>query len=130
MRLPARILLVDDEDSFRYAAGVALRSAGYRAEDAADGKEAFARILSARDAGDPFDLVVTDIRMPEMSGMEMIDALRGRGDRTAVCAITCFSDRALVAELAGRGCTDYLEKPFNPRELVAWVGEQLGKKRG
>ena len=127
MRLPARLLLVDDEDSFRFAAGVALRRAGYRVEDAADGKAALAKIVSARDAGDPFDLVVTDIRMPEMSGIEMIDALRERGDRTAVCAITCFGDRALVAELAGKGCAEYLEKPFNPPELVAWVGGQLGK---
>jgi CheY-like chemotaxis protein len=129
VRLPARVLLVDDEGSFRYAAGVALRRAGYRAEDAADGKEALAQILSARDAGDPFDLVVTDIRMPEMSGIEMIDALRERGDRTPVCAITCFGDQALVAELAGKGCTEYLEKPFDPPELVAWVGGQLGKRR-
>jgi CheY-like chemotaxis protein len=130
VRLPARVLLVDDEDSFRYAAGVALRRAGYRVEDAAEGKEALARILSARDAGDPFDLVVTDIRMPRMSGTEMIDALRERGDNTTVCAITSFGDRELVAELAGRGCTEYLEKPFNPPELVAWVGGQLGKRRG
>jgi CheY-like chemotaxis protein len=122
-----RILLVDDEEVFRFAARVALRRCGYRVAEAPDGKEALTMIVSARDAGDPFDLVVTDIRMPEMSGIEMIDALRERGDRTAVCAITCFGDRALVSELAGKGCAEYLEKPFNPPELVAWVGEQLGK---
>lgn len=129
MTLPARVLLVDDEDSFRFAAGVVLRRAGYRVEDAADGKAALEKIVSARGAGDPFDLVVTDIRMPVMSGIEMIDALRERGDKTAVCAITCFGDRALVAELAGKGCAEYLEKPFDPAELVAWVGGQLGKAR-
>jgi len=125
-----RILLVDDEEGFRFAAGVALRRGGYRVEEAMDGMDALAKLLSARHAGDPFDLVVTDIRMPVMSGTELIDALRGGGDSTAVCAITCFGDRALVEELAGKGCTEYLEKPFDPAELVAWVGGQLGKGGG
>jgi len=127
---PPHILLVDDEKGFRFAAGVALRRGGYRVEEAADGKEALAKILSARDAGDPFDLVITDIRMPEMSGIELIDALVERGDRTAVCAITCFGDQALIAELAGKGCTEYLEKPFDPEKLAAWVDGQLGAGRG
>ena len=124
---PPRVLFVDDESGFRFAAGVALRRGGYRVEEAADGKEALAKILSAQDAGEPFDLVVTDIRMPAMSGIELIDALVERGDRTTVCAITCFGDRPLIAELAGKGCTEHLEKPFDPEKLVAWVGGQLGE---
>ena len=115
---PPRILLVDDEEGFRFAAGVALRRAGYRVEEAADGKEALRKILSARDAGYPFHLVVTDIRMPVMSGIDLIGALREHGVGTPLCAITCFGDRALVSELAGKGCTEYLEKPFEPEDLV------------
>ena len=113
-----RILLVDDEEGFRFSAGVALRRAGYRVEEAADGKEALRKILSARDAGYPFHLVVTDIRMPVMSGIDLIGALREHGVGTPLCAITCFGDRALVSELAGKGCTEYLEKPFEPEDLV------------
>ena len=128
-RTPAHILLVDDEAAFRFAAGVALRRDGYRVEEASDGKEALGKALSSRDAGDPFLLVVTDIRMPVMSGIELIDALREHGVGTALCAITCFGDRALVSELAGKGCTDYLEKPFAPEDLLKRVGEMLGKDR-
>ncbi|HSB35851.1 MAG TPA: response regulator [Thermoanaerobaculia bacterium] len=124
-----RILLVDDEEGFRFAAGVALRRGGYRLEEAADGKEALAKIVSARRAGDPIDLVVTDIRMPVMSGIELIDAIAADDLRVPVCAITCFGDRTLVAELAGKGCAEYLEKPFEPEELVSWVGEQLERRR-
>lgn len=113
-----RILLVDDEEGFRFGAGVVLRRDGYRVEEAADGKEALRKILSARDAGDPVRLVVTDIRMPVMSGIELIDALREQGVETALCAITCFGDQVLVAELAGKGCTEYIEKPFPPEDLV------------
>ena len=115
---PPRILLVDDEEGFRFAAGVALRRAGYRVEEATDGKKALRMILSARDAGDPFRLVVTDIRMPVMSGIDLIGAIREHGVGTALCAITCFGDRALVSELAGKGCTEYLEKPFEPEDLI------------
>ena len=123
-----RILLVDDEQEFRFGAGVVLRRAGYRVEEAADGKEALRKVLSARDAGDPVRLVVTDIRMPVMSGIELIDALREQGVVTALCAITCFGDQALVSELAGKGCTVYIEKPFPPEELLNRVGELLGKE--
>jgi CheY-like chemotaxis protein len=123
-----RILLVDDEEGFRFGAGVALRRVGYRVEEAADGREALRKILSARDAGDPVRLVVTDIRMPVMSGIELIDALRDQGVDTALCAITCFGDQDLVSQLAGKGCTEYIEKPFPPEELLRRVGELLGKE--
>jgi len=129
LHTPARILLVDDEPAFRFAAGVALRRDGYRVEEAADGKEALGKALSARNDGDPFRLVVTDIRMPVMSGIELIEALREHGVGTSLCAITCFGDRALVSELAGKGCADYLEKPFAPEELLKRVGEMLGKEQ-
>lgn len=126
----ARILLVDDEDSFRYAAMVALRRHGYRVAEAANGKEALEKIIPTRDAGDPFDLVVTDIRMPVMSGMELIDALRERRIETAVCAITCFGDRDLVVKLAGKGCDNYLEKPFAPDDLVNRIRSILNGTSG
>src|SRR5512134_120499 len=120
-----RVLLVDDEASFRFAAVVAMRGGGYRVEEAADGKEALRKILAARESGDPFHLVITDIRMPVMSGIELIDALRENGVDAGLCAITCFGDQALVEQLAGRGCADYLEKPFTPEDLVRRIRVML-----
>lgn len=125
MNAAPRILLVDDEAPFRFSATVALRRSGFRVAEAPDGKEALSAILEARDAGDPFHLVVTDIRMPEMSGMELIDALALHGIRTPVCAITCYGDQDLVTELAAKGCAEYLEKPFSPEELVGWISRIL-----
>jgi CheY-like chemotaxis protein len=126
----ARILLVDDEEAFRFSAVVALRRGGYRAEEAADGKEALRKVLAARDAGDPFRLVITDIRMPVMSGIEMIDAMREHGVCTEVFAITGFGDQALIDELAGKGCTETIEKPFPSVELLARLKEIFEKVGG
>lgn len=119
------VMIVDDEKGFRFSAVVALRSRGYRVSEAGNGREALEKILSARAARDPVRLVVTDIRMPVMSGIELIDALREHGIDAALCAITCFGDGALVSELAGKGCTEYLEKPFIPEELVNRVRSML-----
>lgn len=128
--LSARVLLVDDEALFRLAAVVAMLQHGYRAEEAADGKEALGKVLAARQSGDPFRLVVTDIRMPVMSGLELIDALREERVDTRVCAITGFGEPDLVGELAGKGCTDYIEKPFPPEVLLARVGKILERAGG
>ena len=124
------ILIADDEEGFRVGAAVALRRHGYRVTEAGNGGEALDKILSAREAGDPVRLVVTDIRMPVMSGIDLIDALREHGVDTALCAITCFGDQELVTELAGKGCGDYLEKPFAPDELVNRIREILGVMPG
>lgn len=115
------ILIVDDEAPFRFASGVALRRKGYRVTEAGDGKQALEKVLEARERSDPFHLVVTDIRMPEMSGLELIDALKRYEVAVPVCAITCFGDKELVCELSRKGCRDYLEKPFEPEELVEQI---------
>lgn len=124
------ILIVDDEASFRFSAGVALRRSGYRVTEAGDGKQALEKVLDARERSDPFHLVVTDIRMPVSSGLELIDALKQHGVSVPVCAITCFGDRALVSELLSKGCGEYLEKPFEPEELVERIGTILRRGEG
>ena len=124
------VLIVDDEEGFRVGAVVALRRGGYRVTEAGNGGDALEKILAARDVGYPVHLVVTDIRMPVMSGIELIDALRERGIETAVCAITCFGDGDLVAELAGKGCGDYLEKPFAPDDLLNRIRSILDRRSG
>jgi CheY-like chemotaxis protein len=119
------ILLVDDEEEFRFSAGVALRQAGYRIDMAGDGREALEKILVSREGTEPFDLLVLDIRMPGMSGTELIDELRSRDISLPVFVMTCFGDKALLDELGSKGCRAVIEKPFRPRDLVDRIASLL-----
>lgn len=127
METSKHILLVDDEPDFLFSAGFALRKAGYKVQVAENGKEALDKILKAQNAGEPFDLLVTDIRMPWISGFELMDTMRLWGVRTPFVAMTCFSDSDLVIELKRRGCEEVIEKPFAPDSLVMRIGLFLNR---
>jgi two-component system response regulator ChvI len=110
------IALVDDEESLRETVGFALKRAGFRVEAHADGLaawESFARALP--------DLVVLDILMPRMDGIELCRRLRALSERLPILFLSSRDeelDRVLGLEL---GADDYLCKPFSMRELVARV---------
>jgi two-component system, OmpR family, response regulator len=108
-------LVVDDEARIREVVEYALRREGFRVSSAADGQQALE--LAARD--EP-DLVVLDVMLPELDGLEVCRQLRRRS-RAPVLFLSARSeevDRIVGLELGG---DDYLTKPFSPRELVARV---------
>jgi two-component system response regulator ChvI len=110
------VAVVDDEESIRETLGFALRRAGYRVETYPDGRDAwdaFQRTLP--------DLVVLDIVMPRLDGLELCRRLRARSETLPIIFLTSRDeelDRVLGLEL---GADDYLCKPFSVRELVARV---------
>jgi two-component system OmpR family response regulator len=109
------VLLVDDDPHLREVARYALAQAGFRVEEAADGRAA----LAAARARAP-DLIVLDVRMPELDGLEVCRELR-KTSRVPIVFLSSADDeldRVLGLELGG---DDYLGKPFSPRELVARV---------
>jgi len=113
--LTHRILVVDDDQHIREVICVALRKAGMVALEARDGKEALARF-----AGEQPELIVLDVGMPELDGLEVCRQIR----KTSNVPILFLSardeeiDRVLGLEMGG---DDYVTKPFSPRELVARV---------
>ena len=121
------ILVVDDEREFQFSAEIALRRAGYRAEVAGDGMEALAKFAESEQRKDPFDLVVLDIRMPGMSGVELMDEMSRRGIFVPVFVMTCFVEKGLARELNARGCLDVIEKPFPPQELVSRIADLFSR---
>src|SRR5919109_1687951 len=114
--VPARIVVVDDDEALRNAVRRALRLEGYDVELAGDGAEGLARL-----AGLGADLVVLDVLMPVLDGVAVCRRLRESGDRTPILMLTArdaVSDR--VAGLDA-GADDYLTKPFALEELLARV---------
>jgi two-component system, OmpR family, response regulator len=113
-----KILVVDDDPGIRDVVCFALQKAGFATVVAADGEQALARFASEKPA-----LVVLDILMPELDGVEVCRRLRGdaRGRATPIVFLSSKDDevdRIVGLEVGG---DDYVAKPFSPRELVARV---------
>jgi DNA-binding response OmpR family regulator len=117
-----RILLVDDERAIVDAVGYALRSEGYEVETSENGERALARAVE-----DGFDLVVLDLRLPGLSGIEVCRRLRERSD-IPILMLTARDaevDRVLGLE---SGADDYVTKPFSMAELISRVRSILRRR--
>ncbi len=118
---PARILVVDDDQSSRDLLVRILTGAGHRVTALTDGREA----VAALDAGDAPDLVVSDIRMAEMDGLQVIDAFRDRAPDTPVILVTAFGNIDGAVEAIRRGAADYLSKPYDVDAIQIVVARAL-----
>lgn len=117
-----RALVVDDEAAIRAAVRRSLERHGWQVDEAADGQEGWLRLDVGGRPG-PYHVVVTDLRMPGLSGIELVDRLRAThpdlADRTVV--ITGDTASPAVAEFLARLKTPHLQKPFDIRTLVQMV---------
>jgi DNA-binding response OmpR family regulator len=119
------ILVVEDEINIRRSLVMILEQAGYRVEDYPDGKAALQRVHETENGRPKFDLLVTDVIMPGVSGLELIDQIRAEGYRLPVLIITGYRDEAMTWELYKRGCRAVIDKPFGLQELLQNVEFQL-----
>ncbi|HJO68004.1 response regulator [Sphingomonas sanguinis] len=122
--MSASILTVDDSASLRMAIRIALTGAGYAVTEAADGVEGLAKATATR-----FDLIVTDLNMPNMDGLQMIRALREQPAQAGVPIIflTTESDDAMKAQAKAAGATGWLVKPFQPEQLIRVAQKVLAR---
>jgi CheY-like chemotaxis protein len=121
----ARILVADDDPSMRVVVAEVLAKDGHLVEQATDGRELLA--LLTVDAAQPYDLIVSDIRMPGLTGLQILEALRASEQRTPVILMTAFGDEPTRARAEAFGAV-MLEKPFTMEELRAWVGRLLTRR--
>lgn len=119
-----QILLLDDEPIVGKRLRPALTKIGCDVEVFQDPIAAVARIKEKE-----FDIVVTDIRMDEMDGMQVLEYVREKSPRTKVIMITGYAMIALAREAMEKGAFDFIAKPFKPddlRQVIAKAAEALG----
>lgn len=122
--MTASILTVDDSPSLRMAIRIALTGAGYDVTEAGDGVEG----LNAANAA-KFDMIITDLNMPNMDGLTMIRELRKDPAQcgTPIIFLTTESDDAMKQQAKAAGATGWLVKPFVPEQLVKVARKVLGR---
>jgi DNA-binding response OmpR family regulator len=116
----ARVLLVEDEPAIRLAVRDALAFSGHAVDTVDDGEDALRRGLERG-----HDLVVLDIRLPRLDGLEVCRRLRAAGVRTPLLMLTAKGTEADKLEGLGAGADDYVPKPFSVKELLARVAALL-----
>jgi two-component system response regulator PilR (NtrC family) len=122
-----RILVVEDEKSMRDLLALMLRKEGYAVESADSGLKARDRMESGREG--PFDLVISDISMPGMSGLDLLRYARKGMPETAVILMTAYGTKETAIEALNEGALYYVEKPFDLDEVKAVVRKTLEQKR-
>jgi DNA-binding response OmpR family regulator len=119
-----RVLVVEDEAPIRDGLLSLLRSQGLVAEGAPDGRAALEVLSRAR-----FDLVVLDLMLPHVNGLDVLRSVRGRGDDVPVLVLTAKGSEEDVVSGLEAGADDYVTKPFGIRELVARAKGLLRRPR-
>lgn len=110
------VLVIDDDESLRDTIGLMLENEGFRALQAADGKTGLDQALTVRP-----NLILVDLRMPGMSGVEVCKQLRAAGVKTPLMVLSAIGDEMDKVLLLEIGADDYVVKPFGTRELLARI---------
>ena len=122
--MPPRVLVVEDDESLRGALERLLRLAGFSAAAYASAEAVLAGGLVGGAA-----CVVCDLRLPGMSGLELLAVLRAQGWRTPLVLITAFDEPGLAEKAKGLGAAGYLVKPFHGTTLLDAVRAAIGPQR-
>jgi DNA-binding response OmpR family regulator len=124
-KLKKRILIADDEAALLRTMAFTLRRKGYETKTFTDGRSAYEEIQRSHHNNTLYDLIITDIQMPELSGVELIKKIREAGINIPVLAITGFGNKQLFNNLEKFGCNDILDKPFHMNEFLDRISQLL-----
>lgn len=117
-----RILIVDDEPNVRLNYRITLELEGYQVDETGLGTEALKKVKV-----DKFDLVILDMRMPRMGGLDLLAAMRAQRVTTPAIIITAFSDVPNAVRAIQLGASDFLQKPLRPEDLRRVVQEVIAR---
>ncbi len=120
----AYILVVDDEEKMQHLLSIMLVRQGYSVDRAGDGAKALEMIKA-----NPYDMVISDIRMPNMDGMELLNAIKELDIPCPVVFITAFATVDSAVDAMRQGVADYITKPFQEERILLTVERTLGISR-
>ncbi len=120
----SRILVVDDEENIRVMLAAVLKKQGYDVDAVSNGAHAL-EALKKR----PYDLVVSDFRMPEMDGLELLRQIRELRIRTTVIMITAYGGNDQMTEALRLGAHDYISKPFRAEEILLVIKKAEARRK-
>ncbi len=124
MTTQERILIVDDEEQMRELLAKVLEKNGYQVTAAADGSQALALLEK-----EPMDLVVTDVRMPGLDGMEALRAIKELNPEIVIILMTAFGSIDQAVQAVKEGAYDYINKPFKIDEMLLTIKKALDERR-
>ncbi len=110
---PKRILIIDDEESFRHMLSVILKREGFEVETASDGEEGLQKVMI-----NTYDQVLCDIRMPRMDGLDFLKEVQKAGIDTTLIMMSAYGTVDTALEAMKLGAYDYISKPFKPDEII------------
>lgn len=117
-----RILVIEDEESMRHALSKALTRAGWRVEAAPTGREGVERLRGGR-----YDVVLSDVRLPDLSGLDVVALVTETSPGTPVVVMTAFGTVETALEAMKRGARDFVTKPFETAALLAVLEKAVGE---
>ncbi len=120
----ARILVVDDEESIRKVLVTILEDEGYYVETAKDGKETVTKTNNKF-----YNLALIDIRLPDIEGTKLLTAMKDTTPKMVKIIVTGYPSLQNAIEAVNKGADAYVLKPFNVRNLLQTIKEQLKKQR-
>jgi two-component system response regulator AtoC len=119
-----RVLIVDDEQNLRHMLQTLLKREGYEPIGVASVESAL-KELEER----PYDVIITDLRMPGQTGLDLVDQVRARNLESTVVVMTAYGSRDIAIEAMKRGAYDYISKPFEADELVLLLRKAEERER-
>ena len=123
-----RVLVVDDEESIRSLLRMMLTQAGYDVEEAEDGGKAV-EILNSGDNPLMVDVIICDIRMPRINGVEAITYFRAQYPSLPVIVLTGYHDEQLAFSLLKQGVVEHIEKPAERDRILSSVARAIAQRR-
>ena len=121
------ILIVDDEPRVRFTLALILKHHGFQVLEADNGVDALRILAEAPEQVQRVDLVLTDIKMPGMDGLELIKVLKQSDDPVKILVMTGYGDRETMSRLQEMGVCGVLHKPFDGGQLIAAIRPALAE---